>query len=550
MDNYRYPNFHFLENCKKSAFGVTAIQSAGQKKVYLSITMQHYKKRRFGVFFLIFFLASAIGTLEGQAQLNNALPYSKMADTFYLKQHIYTLASEIMKGRDAGSAEAMMAADYIKKSFEANQLIPLNGNSYLNRFIISRNRMIPIYMKIGRKKFEFGKDFYTTFPEPDSKIKISDVVFLGNDVSKWENSEIENKAVILLPGLFDTSTAIKNAIVRLFNHVKLLGAKAVLIPSLQFNEMKPSYGINKLNEIFEDNPSSFENIPVIYMNWRAIAKLIGKKKMEILLKNHLQFNEPLYDEGVRLSIQYRMTSVKADDYNVAGFIPGRDTNQFLIIGAHYDHVGVEDGKIYYGADDNASGTSAMLEISRLFSLANAQGYQPERSIIFVAFGAEERGLVGSLIFSYSGLYPNDSTTAMLNMDMIGRREEHDNDNYIYILGKDEITTDWKLILKNVSADFSELSDKGKPFNGFYKIIYNDRDPDRLIYRSDQYHFLTQNVPSLFFTDYMKKDYHMPTDTPDKIDYNLLRKRTQFIFLTAWELAFRKEMLSRTSIFKN
>lgn len=506
-------------------------------------------RKHFFLSWSIFFSFSLL-TFSVNAQLADAVPYSEKIDTAQLRNHIEKLASAEMKGRKSGTSESLMAADYIKSAFAANQLVPLGGISYLSCFIITRDTLIPQSIILGKQKLQFGSDFYTTFPQSENNSFSKNLVLLRNDISKWNASDIKNNAVLLLPGLYDTSSQLKAELSLACAKARMLGAKAILIPSIQFSELPIGTGINNLNRLFSTNPALFESVPVVYVSWQAVATILGKTNLDLLLKSNFDINTSAYDgHRVKFQMHYRNSSVKANDYNVAGYIPGKDTNQFLIIGAHYDHIGKNGSTVYFGADDNASGTSALLEMSRIFSIAYKNGYQPERSVIFVAFGAEESGLLGSFAFTYNGLYNNDSTTAMLNMDMIGRRKSEGKDFSTYILGKDQITTDWRKILDKVNAVFSDLKDLGTPLKGFFTVIQADHDPDMLIYRSDQFHFLKQNVPALFFTDYMTKDYHLPSDTPDKIDFEVLKKRTQFIFLNAWELAFRKSMLSRTSTFK-
>jgi Zn-dependent M28 family amino/carboxypeptidase len=211
-----------------------------------------------------------------------------------------------------------------------------------------------------------------------------------------------------------------------------------------------------------------------------------------------------------------------------------------VISAHYDHLGKKDSVIYFGADDDGSGTVTLLELAAAFSKAKASGKAPRRSILFLANSGEEKGLWGSEYYSEHPVYPLDKTTADLNIDMIGRkdpsRKQGDSNNYVYIVGDDKLSTE----LHSISVDMN------KKYTGLeldYK--FNDpKDPLRIYYRSDHFNFARKGVPIIFYFDGINADYHKPSDTPDKINYDLMVKRAQLVFYTAWEMANRNNMLKR------
>jgi|GEM_PF-2590153 len=498
-------------------------------------------------FYILLFLIS-FSTLQVAAQQPDGTPFAAQIEKSRLEKYVYHLASAEMKGREAGTSETLVAVDYLKTFYKDFQLKPIIDSMYFNHFFINRDTVLPAHLLLGKLKLEYGKDFYTRFSEAQQMIPNDNLILLNNDEKNWPTEKIKNNAVVLLPGLFNTTEAVKSEIVKSCQKAKDLGATAIIIPSLLFNDITFYFGVNKLNELFAGAPGLHKNSPVVYISWQAMRKVLGNTILDSLINN--KFNiaaQPFNGKSKKVKLKFRKTTVKSSDFNVVGTIPGKNPNQCLVIGAHYDHVGKNDDGVFFGADDNASGTAALLEIARVFSLANQNGFQPERTIIFAAFGAEELGLIGSRAFAYSGLFNTDSTSAMLNMDMIGRKDAGTGD-YVYLLGKDEITKDWSAILDKVNSSFSTLNINKKPDLGFFPTTNLIHDPEHLIMRSDQYFFLRQNIPALFFTDYMKSDYHRISDTADKIDYDLLKERTQFIFLTAWQLAYKKEMLSRTSIF--
>jgi len=216
--------------------------------------------------------------------------------------------------------------------------------------------------------------------------------------------------------------------------------------------------------------------------------------------------------------------------NVIAFIKGSTyPNQYIIISAHYDHLGKKDGKIYFGADDDASGTSAVLEIAKAFKLATKTGDRPKRSIIFLNSTGEEEGLFGSKFYTDNPIFPLKNTIANLNIDMIGRVDKaHKNQpNYIYLIGSDKLSVELKNLSEKANTTYTNL-------HLDYK--FDENDSNKYYYRSDHYNFAKHNIPIIFYFSGMHKDYHQPTDTPDKINYDLLAKRAKLIFYTTWELA--------------
>ncbi len=225
--------------------------------------------------------------------------------------------------------------------------------------------------------------------------------------------------------------------------------------------------------------------------------------------------------------------------NVLAYIKGSEKpEEVIVISAHLDHVGTKNGEVYNGADDDGSGTVAIMEIAKAFKQAENEGDGPKRSILFLHVTGEEIGLFGSRYYTdIDPVFPLENTVANLNIDMIGRVDEKhkNNTNYLYLIGSDK--------LSNELHDISEKVNKAY-YNIKLDYTYNDdNDPNRFYYRSDHYNFAKNNVPVIFYFNGTHEDYHKPTDTPDKIEYDLLQNRTRLIFTTAWELANRENRIA-------
>lgn len=228
-------------------------------------------------------------------------------------------------------------------------------------------------------------------------------------------------------------------------------------------------------------------------------------------------------------------NIEKDSENVLAFIKGSEKpEEVLVISAHLDHIGIEKGIVYNGADDDGSGTIALIEIAEAFQQAKNEGYGPKRSILFLHVTAEEIGLHGSRYYSENPVYPLENTITNLNVDMIGRIDptQKEDPNYIYLIGSDMLSKE----LHNISKEAHKKYKSGLRLD----YTYNGKDdPNRFYYRSDHYNFAKNNIPVIFYFNGTHEDYHKPTDTPDKIEYELYTERTQLIFYTAWDLANRE-----------
>lgn len=267
----------------------------------------------------------------------------------------------------------------------------------------------------------------------------------------------------------------------------------------------------------------------------------GQKKATDFIVQQYKNNEIAFPKGAKNHYQVvpkaylksKYDHKYGDSENIWAFIEGSEKpEEILVISAHLDHIGIEDGKIFNGADDDGSGTVALIEIAKAFQLAKNEGKGPKRSILFLHVTAEEHGLHGSRFYTENPIFPLKNTITDLNIDMIGRRDDFhkDSNNYVYVIGSDYLSTDLYNIVEN-AKNYSDLKLDYK---------YNEKsDPNRFYYRSDHYNFAKNNIPSVFLFNGTHADYHKETDEIDKIEFDALIKRTKFAFAIAWELANRE-----------
>ena len=268
---------------------------------------------------------------------------------------------------------------------------------------------------------------------------------------------------------------------------------------------------------------------------------LGQKRAVTFLREFYQNRNIKAAQGTTdyfqsMELDIKGTPVQTE--NVVAIIEGSTLpEEYIVISSHLDHEGIKNGEIYNGADDDGSGSVALLEIAEAFQAAVEAGNGPKRSIIFLHVSGEEKGLLGSRYYTDNPLYPLANTVANLNIDMVGRtdpKRESDNDNYIYLIGSDRLSTELHQV--------SEAANKAT-VNLTLDYTYNaEDDPNRFYFRSDHYNFAKNNIPVIFYFNGTHADYHKPTDTVEKIRYDLLAQRAQLVFYTAWELANREQRI--------
>jgi hypothetical protein len=476
--------------------------------------------------------------------------YAATITTEDLSKHLYIVAGAEMEGRETATEGQRKAAAYIEQHFKSIGLIPGNNGSYQQHFPVYRDEVGGAEVVVNGKSFEMGKDFVPfTMWNNNATSYFSEVVFAGHgivdkDVDDYKGLNVTGKAVLLLDGApagfkpsaagFRSSTSTYSKIIAARNK----GAAAVILAGSGFPRKTAMVG-NMYVELYKA-----DQYPNTYTISEAVAKTIaGSDSCWSAWANagkSAKVEGTVINTNVKLS--YTKKTIELSSSNVLGYVEGSDKkDEWLIVTAHYDHEGIKNGKIYYGADDDGSGTVGVLEMAEAFAKAKAEGKGPRRNVLFMTVSGEEKGLWGSEYYSEHPTVPMDKVTADLNIDMIGRtdteRTSGDTLNYVYVVGDDKLSTELKPISEAANNKYTKL---------VLDYKFNDpKDPNRIYYRSDHYNFARKGVPIIFYYDGMlKADYHQPTDTPDKINYPLLAKRAQLVFYTAWEMANREALLKR------
>ena len=484
-----------------------------------------------------------------------AIRYAATITAEELKDHLSILASDAYEGRETGMPGQKKAAAYIENYYKRIH-VPggMKDGTYKQEFplIVENPKNIDVSIlkyaegeadKPQKIELQYLKDYYYFGGFNDTTLRDVEMVFVGYGIDEQSfnsyKTDVKGKAVIILEGAPNFSS--DKGITKDWDNWRLKlktaqekGAVAAFTIKKEFNEsieMIRYFVENPRMQLHNKGQKKYDRIPNCYFPDSLIETLLSKSISEL---QTLGLNEENINTTLRVNMKsyFIDSSMKAE--NILGFIEGTDLKEeILVLSAHYDHIGFDNGEICNGADDDGSGTVAVLEIAQAFMKAKQEGNGPRRSILFLNVSGEEKGLLGSQYYTENPIYPLKNTITDLNVDMIGRIDEsHENDQYVYLIGADRISTDLHLISEACNNEYAKLE---------LDYTYNKKsDPNRFYYRSDHYNFAKNNIPVIFYFSGVHEDYHKPTDDVEKILFPKMVQISRLIFHTAWELANRSQ----------
>lgn len=490
-----------------------------------------------------------------EATKEDVVKYASTITQDELKERLYIYSSDEFEGRDTGEPGQKKAVEYLKKEYEAIGVPPVMEGNYFQTVPLNMVKTPQVSMTVNGKNFNYFDDFISLTTAATGTIDVSEIVYAGYGVddekySDYTDLDVQGKVVVVRSGepkdkegnytVTGTKEASKwsngrQAISPKRDAAKKHGAKALLfMDSALFNRYAPFFKRREAS----GRGSRLSLPPKKDAGAEIYFFMISEKMGKALVLGIDKVTKPR-KVASKFSMKYESTTTPKPSENVAAMIKGSEKpDEYIIISSHLDHIGVNaDGEVFNGADDDGSGTMAILEIAEAFKEAAKNGHGPKRSIIFLNVTGEEKGLLGSSYYTdYDPLVPLENTVADLNIDMIGRidpKREGDR-NYIYLIGSDKLSTELHNISEAVNKEFMNIELDYK---------YNaPNDPNRFYYRSDHYNFAKNNIPVIFYFNGTHEDYHRITDTPDKINYDLLENRARLVFHTAWELANREKRI--------
>lgn len=478
--------------------------------------------------------ALALGlSLPSLAQTPAQVKYANTITVADLTKNLTYLASDEMKGRDTGSEEQKMAADYIVNFYKNLGLTgPVDGD-YLQKVELVSTSFEDVSLKIGKNKLVNNEDFVFTGDGDMKKAAKSELVFLGL-VSDENLAKVD--VTDKLVGIWAVGVRSNDLVKKVMD----AGAAGIVIVSMEgqanfdriANRYKTLAGKGRIGF-----PKEVEQRPIFMVSSDKMGELFETSVEE--LKEAAKSN-PESIKAQKASYQIKKKVEDVESSNILAFLEGTDKkDEIVVISSHYDHVGVSStGEVFNGADDDGSGTVSVMEIAEAFATAAKDGVKPRRSILFLNVTGEEKGLLGSEYYSENPVLPLENTIVDINIDMVGRidyeYQDAENKDFVYVIGSEMLSTDLKKILEYNNITYSNLILD-------YRYDAED-DPNRFYYRSDHYNFAKHNIPVAFFFNGVHDDYHQVTDTVDKIEFPLMAKRAKLIFYTAWDLANRENKI--------
>lgn len=480
-----------------------------------------------------------------------------------LRDHLTVLASDSLEGRETGQKGIQLAADYLTKNIRNLGLFPKNiQQGFLQPVAFTFSKWLDTDMYIKGNRYRLMWD-YLALPENNENKEIitdKEVIFLGFGIedakySDYKKADVKGKIIMInkgepwdekkglsyITGTKDTSEWSKNLDKKL-KLAKDKGAALVLIIEddlkklVEDNRRKllsPNLQLGNLKNV------TLPNANHVFISSTIAKDIIGLSDKKILdARKKLAKGKPVM---VKLPTDFVINMAKdvkiLEGNNVVGYIEGKSKkDEYIIVSAHYDHLGKRGDEVFNGADDNASGTSTLLELAQACQQAVLEGNRPERSIVFIWFCGEEKGLLGSQYYAENPVFPLENTVANINVDMVGRIDEKykNNPDYIYVIGSDRLSTDLHKINEEVNQKYTQLT---------LDYTYNaTNDPNQYYYRSDHYNFAKKGVPAIFYFNGTHEDYHRTSDDIEKIEFDKMANVGKLIFHTLWELANRPERI--------
>lgn len=489
--------------------------------------------------------------------------YASSISASTLRDHLKILASDSLEGRETGQKGIQMAAEYLAKNIRNLGLFAQNAQKgYLQPVAFTFSKWLDTDLYISGNRYRLLWD-YIALPELNENKEIitdKEVIFLGygiDDVKYSDYKKIDVKGKIIMinkgepwnekkglsyvTGTTDTSEWSKN----LDKKLKIAKEKGVALVLIIEDDIKKLVENNRKNLLSPNlQLGNLKSIVLptanhVYISSTIAKDIIGKSDKKIIdARKKLAKGKPI---AVKLPTDFVINMAKdvkvLEGNNVVGYIEGKSKkDEYIVVSAHYDHLGKRGDEVFNGADDNASGTSTLLELAQACQQAVLEGNRPERSIVFIWFCGEEKGLLGSQYYAENPLFPLENTVANINVDMVGRIDEKykDNPDYIYVIGSDRLSSDLHKINENVNQKYSQLT---------LDYTYNDeKDPNQYYFRSDHYNFAKKGVPAIFYFNGTHEDYHRTTDDIEKIEFEKMANVGKLIFHTLWELANRAERI--------
>lgn len=495
-----------------------------------------------------------------------------------LKSALYFLASDEMQGREVNTLSNKITSSYLAHRFERMGLEPVFDDSYYQYFYLVQGQISQDnHLEIRRSNSTLStvailnENYFPSTLSANGRVT-APLVFAGYGITAseyeyddYQGLEVAGKIAVVLegePNARDPESRFEGLLDTQYSQEfsKILtaqaqGAVGLIIAHSSLHRPGNRRFSRRARSVWPENPerarynlevwTDMVKIPVLHAS-EGFARILLRDSSLQLNDIQKKIDQEYRSRGLALleseaTMETAVVRSRTRIRNVLAYLPGSDPDlkdEWVVVSAHFDHVGSHDGEIFNGADDDASGTVALLEMAEAFAVADEK---PRRSVLFAAWNAEERGLLGSWYYTAEPPHPLGKTVALFQMDMIGRNEEVPDPGSPRFRGLEkqtaaENTNTLHLLGYSRSPELRSLVTRQNQLIGLDLKLQYDHNPSNLLRRSDHWPFLVSRVPALFFHTGLHPDYHRPTDTADKINYAKLEKIARLIFLCTWEAA--------------
>ncbi len=498
-----------------------------------------------------------------------------------LRADLYFLAGDAMRGRLTDTVENLATADYIRSRFERAGLKPAaSGDSYFQTYNLMTatlgdgNRLVVHGPDGAVRRLGHGQEFYPQRFSASGEVS-GPVVFAGFGItaSRWQyddySGDVKGAIVLVLdhePGERDPASPFEGVVTaepaaawRKALAAQEKGAAGILFVSDVHNHPEPANVDQAARNVWPERPPHLKTytlaawadrlrIPAAQVSPALAAALVAGTGTSLAAlaasAETARGFTGLPLPGARVTLTTSVVRHTVPDRNVVALLEGSDPvlkNEWVLVTAHFDHNGADGAQIFNGADDNGSGTVALLAIADAYAAAARAGRRPKRSVLFAAWNSEERGLLGAWAYTEAPLAPLSSIAGVLNMDMIGRNEEVQVGGGARFTGFEVQTAESNANAVNMmgfvrTPDLAAVVDRANQQVGLEIKKRYDNNPSNLVRRSDQWPFLQRGVPALGFMTGLHPDYHTVYDRSEKISYGKIEKIARLIHQASWDLA--------------
>jgi len=504
-------------------------------------------------------LAGLALCMSGWAQEDLIIPTeveNTVLDEKQLRIHLSILSSDGFEGRETGEIGQRKAASYLEAYYASLGFEPCNEGSFFQMVPLENTQIRGGQLTFGKDTLVLAEDFLVYPGLEITELNDQTLTFVGfgiqekrwNDYKKFKGEGIvmflegeptatNGSSLITLdgsPSEWAESLAQKREL------AQNLGARAVIIVvedddfDVRMSRMK-NWIFRKSTSLNREKEGAGTDLPTLFVKRTQADIWLSSTKVQSIANYNesLQKGKPLkammLDSSMEIEINQLRSKYEAE--NVLAFLEGTDLKEELVVvTSHYDHVGIIDGEVHNGADDDGSGTVTVMELARQFAKLKEEGLSPRRSILFMNVVGEEKGLLGSEHYADHPVFPLENTVANLNIDMIGRTDAShpDDPRYVYLIGSDKLSSELHEVSEHCNTTYTNLT---------LDYTYNaPDDPNRFYYRSDHYNFAKNNIPVIFYFTGVHEDYHKPGDDAEKIMYSKMAEIGKLVFHTVWNLA--------------